>query len=116
MKLPNSKALDRNVASSTAVETGRSVAEEERRLNGTARCPSCGAEGVLDQVGSASGRNHYRCPKCGPWREKNPAAVALGRLGGLAAQAKLTAEERSKRSEDIANARWHREKLSRNIR
>lgn len=42
--------------------------------------------------------------------EKNPAAVALGRLGGLkggAARAKkLTAEERSEIAKKAANKRW----------
>lgn len=44
--------------------------------------------------------------------EKNPSAVALGRLGGLkggAARAKkLTAEERSEIAKKAAKARWHR--------
>jgi len=42
--------------------------------------------------------------------EKNPAAVALGRLGGLkggkARAEKLTAEERSKIAKKAAAARW----------
>ena len=41
---------------------------------------------------------------------KNPAAVALGRKGGLkggkARAAKLTAEERSEIAKKAANARW----------
>ena len=44
--------------------------------------------------------------------EKNPAAVALGRLGGLkggAARAKkLTAEERSEIARKAAKARWNK--------
>ena len=44
--------------------------------------------------------------------EKNPAAVALGRLGGLkggAARAKkLTAEERSEIAKKAAAARWYK--------
>lgn len=45
--------------------------------------------------------------------EKNPAAVALGRLGGLkggAARAKkLTAKERSEIAKKAAEARWSKE-------
>lgn len=44
---------------------------------------------------------------------KNPAAVALGRLGGAkggaARAAKLTAEQRSEIAKKAASARWHRE-------
>lgn len=45
-----------------------------------------------------------------PPAEKNPAAVALGRLGGLkggkARAAKLSDEERSEIAKKAANARW----------
>ncbi len=45
-----------------------------------------------------------------PERKKNPAAVALGRLGGLkggkARAAKLTPEERRKIAKKAAAARW----------
>jgi hypothetical protein len=44
-------------------------------------------------------------------RKKNPAAVALGRLGGLkggkARAKKLTAKERSESARRAVNARWH---------
>jgi hypothetical protein len=44
--------------------------------------------------------------------DKNPAAVALGRLGGLkggkARASKLTAEERSAAARKAAQARWNR--------
>jgi hypothetical protein len=44
--------------------------------------------------------------------EKNPAAVALGRLGGAkggkARAAKLTAEQRSEIARRAARARWNR--------
>lgn len=44
--------------------------------------------------------------------KKNPAAVALGRRGGLkggkARAAKLTAEERSASARKAANSRWQR--------
>ena len=47
-------------------------------------------------------------------REKNPAAVALGRLGGLKggkARAKsLTAERRQEIARDAVNARWKKRK------
>jgi hypothetical protein len=47
-----------------------------------------------------------------PKRKKNPAAVALGRLGGLkggkARAEKLTAEERTKIARVAAAARWKR--------
>jgi len=50
-------------------------------------------------------------------QEKNPAAVALGRLGGLkggAARAKkLTAEQRSEIARKAAARRWSAEKRSR---
>jgi hypothetical protein len=43
--------------------------------------------------------------------EKNPAAVALGRLGGLkggkARAAKLTMEQRKQIAASAASARWH---------
>ncbi|MDH3524126.1 MAG: hypothetical protein OES32_11110 [Acidobacteriota bacterium] len=47
---------------------------------------------------------------------KNPAAVALGRLGGKkggkARAAKMTAEERSEAARKAAQARWGRDKES----
>ncbi len=49
-------------------------------------------------------------PEKPPEREKDPAAVALGRKGGLkggpARAAKLTAEERSEVGKKAAKARW----------
>lgn len=42
--------------------------------------------------------------------EKNPAAVALGRLGGKASREALTAEEASERGRRIVNARWKKAK------
>lgn len=45
-------------------------------------------------------------------REKNPAAVALGRLGGLkggkARAAKMTADERSEAARKAARSRWEK--------
>ena len=44
--------------------------------------------------------------------DKNPAAVALGRLGGLkggkARASKLTAEQRSEQARKAAQKRWHK--------
>lgn len=79
-----------------------------------AACPTCEALSPLEQVGSASGRKHYRCPTCGPWRAKNAAAVALGSLGGKAAAASLSPDARSQRASDAATARWTAEKLKKN--
>jgi hypothetical protein len=46
-------------------------------------------------------------------KEKNPAAVSLGRLGGLkggkARAAKLTAEERSAIAKKAAESRWKKD-------
>lgn len=51
-------------------------------------------------------------PEPDPDEGKNPAAVALGRLGGQkggkARAAKLTPEERSELARKAAAARWHR--------
>lgn len=81
-----------------------------------ATCPTCAAPSPLEQVGSASGRKHYRCPKCGPWREKNAAACVLGSLGGKAAAASLSPQARSQRASDAATARWTAEKLKKNVK
>jgi hypothetical protein len=49
-------------------------------------------------------------PKYDPYQGKDPAAVALGRKGGLkggkARAAKLTPEERSEAAKKAARARW----------
>ena len=49
-------------------------------------------------------------PASPPTTKKNPAAVSLGRLGGLkggkARAAKLTPEERSEIAKNAVNARW----------
>ena len=63
--------------------------------------PSEIARHVLDAV----------VPDAEPPKEKNPAAVALGRLGGLkggkARAEKLTAEQRKEIARKAAGARWH---------
>jgi hypothetical protein len=55
-------------------------------------------------------------PKPEPPREKNPAAVSLGRLGGLkggrSRADKLTPEERKAIAKKAAEARWKGGKLS----
>jgi hypothetical protein len=49
-----------------------------------------------------------------PAKPKNPAAVALGKLGGSkggkARAAKLSAQERKEIAQQAANARWAKEK------
>ncbi len=49
-------------------------------------------------------------PPAEPEREKNPAAVALGKLGGAkgghARAAKMTAKQRSAAAKKAARARW----------
>ena len=44
------------------------------------------------------------------WREKNPAAVALGSLGGRARASALSSEQRIAQSENAANSRWDKVK------
>jgi len=75
-------------------------------------CPNCRWEAVeVVDVGTASGRKTYRCPKCRvKWREKNAAAVALGSLGGKARAAALSPEERQTQAADASIARWDGEK------
>lgn len=67
---------------------------------------ACGQQGAVTATGSASGRKHYRCPACGTvWREKNPAAVALGALGGRASAEALTPAQRTVRAKKAADAK-----------
>lgn len=58
------------------------------------------AKGVVDAVAQASEQ----------WPQKNPAAVALGRLGGLkggpARAKKLSSRQRAKIASKAAKARW----------
>ena len=78
-------------------------------------CERCATEAQVVDVGSASGRKVFRCPKCGvQWREKNAAAVALGSLGGRARAEALSAEERSEQALKAITARWSGEKLREN--
>ena len=59
-------------------------------------------------VDIATGEVELKSPQESP--AKNPAAVSLGRLGGLkggpARAAKLTAEERSESARNAAKSRW----------
>lgn len=76
-------------------------------------CRKCNVTANVTEVGTASGRKHYRCPKCGAaWREKNPAAMALGSMGGKKAAENMSEEERSQRGAIAATARWLKDKLS----
>ena len=100
----------------------RSYSEVRGREKGTSKvtniespCPTCSAPSVLEEVGTASGRGHYCCPKCGRWREKNPAAVALGALGGQARMNGMSPEARTKLATDAAEKRWREVKLRRNL-
>lgn len=88
---------------------------ETELTDGAKPCPTCGAASILVEVGTASGLGTYDCPKCGSWREKNPAAAALGALGGQATSSKLTPAERQKKAEDAAKARWQGERLKQNV-
>lgn len=70
------------------------------------RDPNLAAKMILDMV---TGEAPPEPAPKGP--EKNPAAVALGKLGGAkggkARAAKLTPEERSEIAKKAAAARWH---------
>jgi hypothetical protein len=61
-------------------------------------------------VDIATGQVEDRMPDSVPDPKKNPAAVALGKLGGtkggIARAAKLTPEERSKIARKAALSRW----------
>jgi hypothetical protein len=48
--------------------------------------------------------------KKAPSKRKNPAAVALGRKGGLASRKNMTAEEKAAMARKAAEARWSKQK------
>lgn len=73
-------------------------------------CPSCTVPSVFLNFGSASGRRHFRCPRCGPWVEKNLAAVALGARGGEKSASLLTATQHKERMTRLAKRRWRKQK------
>lgn len=68
--------------------------------------PNVAAKRLVDRI---TGRDEEESEPTPP-REKNPAAVALGRLGGKkggkARAAKLTPEQRSEIAKRAAQARW----------
>lgn len=57
---------------------------------------------ALRVVREATGDNEYKTTPSG----KNPAAVALGRLGGLKRSKQLTPEQRRELAKKAAKARW----------
>lgn len=59
---------------------------------------------ALRVVKEATGDSEYKATN------KNPAAVALGRLGGLKRSQQLTPEQRKELAQKAANARWGRNK------
>ena len=73
------------------------VADDNKNGNGYPQvvCGVCHVSMDVIGIGSASGRLRYHCSKCGveQWG-KNPAAMALGSLGGKARAAALTSEQR----------------------
>ena len=74
-------------------------------------CGKCHTEVEAVGVGSATGRPYYRC--CGvEWTGKNPAAQALGALGGKARAVILTSEQRREQAVDAVNSRWEKRKRS----
>ena len=81
----------------------------------TKPCPICGVASSLVTIGTATGLGTYDCPKHGAWREKNPAAVALGSLGGKARMNGLTPQERTELATKAIEKRWRDERLKRNV-
>ena len=73
---------------------------KRRRKKAAERDPNQIAKGIVDQVAESAKKEP----------EKNPAAVALGRMGGKkggpARAASLSAEERSEIARKAARARW----------
>jgi hypothetical protein len=67
---------------------------------------------VVEQAIGAPLKQEPRRPIQFPARKKNPAAVALGKLGGIkgghARAAKLSAEDRKAIAQKAAKARWAR--------
>lgn len=74
------------------------------------------ARSVLDQIAPDAEPQPEPAPVAPP--EKNPAAVALGRLGGLkggkARAAKLSAKKRTAIAKKAAAARWARPAATKN--
>ena len=75
-------------------------------------CGKCHKEVDVVGVGSATGRPYYRC--CGvEWTGKNPAAQALGALGGKARAVALTQEQRHEHASRAGSIRWEKSKRQR---
>jgi hypothetical protein len=72
------------------------------------------ARAIVEEATGESLADHAlpKNPSKEPTREKNPAAVALGKLGGkkggIARRDKLTAEQRKAIAQKAARARWSR--------
>lgn len=80
-------------------------------MSNEALCSKCLVEGVVIDIGSASGRKQRQCPQCkNIWREKNAAAVAMGRLGGQARANNISKERAEEIASGAGNARWRKEK------
>lgn len=66
------------------------------------------AKSIIDEIIKETESDDW----CSTLTKKNPAAVALGRLGGLkggnARAAKLTPEERSRIAKKAAQSRWNK--------
>lgn len=71
---------------------------------------------VVEQVIGAPLKTKAKSPLQFPARKKNPAAVALGKLGGFkggrARAAKLSAEERRAIAQKAGKARWAKERTA----
>jgi hypothetical protein len=90
------------------------------RKKKTGRDPVVIARSVVDHVTGASASSEgqqpaiVRAASVKPESEKDPAAVALGRKGGLkggkARAAKLTKEQLSESGKKAARARWEKRK------
>lgn len=104
----------------TSPRVVRQATEEPPQLG--SHCPSCGKllrESAANFVGEVTRERECMNPECPeapehykrvPEREKDPAAVSLGRRGGLkggkARAAKLSPERRSEIARNAAKARW----------
>ena len=83
---------------------------EEIKSHLKSNCPQCGGDGKVLGQGTATGRLKYGCLSGHEWWGKNPAAVALGKLGGAARTASLSPEQRSRLATEAVSARWRKNK------
>ena len=81
----------------------------EQNGNDEFLCVTCSTPMTVIGKGSATGRLRYQCSTCRAeqWG-KNPAAVAMGSLGGKARAAKLSPEKRTEIAEKAGNANAER--------